>query len=213
MIRTRFYFILFFFFIHICNAQQDTDYISAGVRLGLTKSHKLTIYGGYSPTDNIKLTRVAPNFKINNILSVSPIYMHRNHLNQGTNSHQIMAMGSLNISISKKKDWKILSQSMYAYQFRENQDNVSFLRQRLGFSYDTNIIDIPFNFFVYDEIFYSIENRYTSRNLISFGVNIRLSWLNPSFSYAHLINKNGTYKNVFTTTFIIPLDNFGFFKK
>lgn len=138
--------------------------------------------------------------------------MHRNHLEQDTHSHQMVAIGALNIPISKDKKWNILSQSMYSYLIREQQKNVSFYRQRLGLSYNVKTTKIPFNIFTYDEIFYSIDNKFVSRNLISAGVNFNLSWLNPSFSYAHHINKNGTHKNIFTATFIVPLDNFGVVK-
>lgn len=196
-----------------CIAQQDSDYISTGVRINMYNQNKLTIYGGYSPTDKIQLTRIAPNFRINKYLSISPIYMYRKNYNNNTNSHQASITGALNIPITKNKKLNILSHSIYAYQFIENRDNASFLRQRIGLTYNSNITEIPFNFFIYDEIYYSIENKYISRNLISLGFNIRLSWLNPIFSYAHHINKNGPYKNVITTTFIIPLDNFGFFNK
>lgn len=196
----------------IGKAQQDTDYISTGVSIKMPDNNRLTIYGGYSPTDKILLTRISHNIKINNILSVAPAYMHRNHLENDTHSHQFIASGNLNIPITKDKKWNILSHSMYSYLIREHRSNVSFYRQRLGINHNTKISDIPINIFVYDEIFYSIDNKFISRNLISAGINFNLSWLNPSFSYAHHINKNKTYKNIITATFIIPLDKFGFVK-
>ncbi|WP_144428893.1 hypothetical protein [Chryseobacterium sp. StRB126] len=51
---------------------QDIDakssFLVAGVSVNIPKNNKLLLYGGYSPTDNIKAIVFQPNFKINKYL-------------------------------------------------------------------------------------------------------------------------------------------------
>lgn len=205
--------IIFIVYSSLLNAQQDSDYISAGVSINIPKNHKIAILGGYSPTDNIQMFRIDPNFRINKYLSLSPSYMYRNYYTNENSEHQIMAIGNLTFPISKNNKWRLSNRSMYAHRFRKQKNNNSFLRHRLGLTYRTSIFNKEFDFHLYDEIYFNLEEKLINRNQISFGTDIKLPWLTHQILYSYQINKSTPNKHIITFTFIVPLENFGIFNK
>ncbi|MDV3925535.1 hypothetical protein CMT52_01710 [Elizabethkingia anophelis] len=99
--------IFFTFSTHFFKAQ-DIDGVSsflvAGVSMDIPKNNKLLIYGGFSPTDNVKALLVLPNFRINKYLTLTPSYTHVNiDLENGNTlvENQLFAMATLSFPIAK----------------------------------------------------------------------------------------------------------------
>ncbi len=99
--------IFFTFSTHFFKAQ-DIDGVSsflvAGVSMDIPKNNKLLIYGGFSPTDNVKALLVLPNFRINKYLTLTPDYTHVNiDLENGNTlvENQLFAMATLSFPIAK----------------------------------------------------------------------------------------------------------------
>lgn len=203
-------FFVFTFFFFTLHAQQDSDYISVGTTINFSQKHNLLISGGYSPTDHIHMTRVEPAFRINNNISLILGYIYRNHFKQNLSDQQITIAGNFKIPLSN--EWQLSSRSMYAYRFRQEKDDTSFLRQRLGITYKTEILDANIDFHLYDELFFSIDNHNFDRNQISLAGDFKFLWLTPQLGYTYQMNKDISSKHIFTLSFIVPLENFDIFQ-
>lgn len=209
--------IFFTFSIHFVEAQ-DIDGVSSflvgGVSMDIPKNNKLLIYGGFSPTDHIKALLVLPNFRINKYLTLTPSYIHVNmDLDNGSRlvENQLLAMATLSFPIAK--NWTIADRNTYFYRFRNNLDDLSFYRNRLGVSHKTEILKKKASLFLHDEVYLSLDSGQFTRNRVILGGDIKLlKWLTPQVMLMYQSDKTTGNKILGWLVFTVPLENFGLFK-
>jgi len=116
---------------------QDIDgvhsFLVGGVSVSIPKNNKLLLYGGFSSTDNVKAFVALPNFKVNKYLSLTPGYTFVNvepDNHPQFFEHQLLGIATVSLPLSNK--WTLADRNMYFYRFRQNADDLSFYRNRLG---------------------------------------------------------------------------------
>ncbi|WP_426276760.1 DUF2490 domain-containing protein [Chryseobacterium sp. S-02] len=141
---------------------QDIDGVSSflvtGVSMNIPKNNKLLIYGGFSPTDNVKALLILPNFKINKYLTLTPGYTYVNvDLDNGSTlvENQLLAMATLSFPIAK--NWTIVDKNTYFHRFRTG-DDLSFYRNRLGVIHKTEIFKKQASIFLHDDVYLGLDN-------------------------------------------------------
>lgn len=195
---------------------QNSDYklslITTGVSMSIFNQHKLTLYGGISMVNEQQFFRTMPTFNINPTLSLAPTYTYNS--NNQSIEHYIMPTATLSIPVSKNKKWIIKDRNIYHYKIRHKKDNTSYYRNRIGITYKGKIGKQSVDFFLNEEMYVDLNNTIGFyRNQVSIGGDIRLGWINPQLMYIYQLNKGGETQHLFNASFIIPLENFGFFKK
>ena len=216
--KLRISIIILLFFLPKTNAQDidaRSSFIYTGITMNIPKKHKLTIYSGISPTDNVYMLRVLPAFKVNQYLTLTPgftyydLYDDEKFLDKV--EYHIMPMATLTFPISKNKKWSITDRNMFFYKIRSYSTNVPFYRNRLGVTYKTSILKQPVSFFVYDEIYFNFDSKNISRNQATIGAQLNLKWLTPQIMYTHQTEQGKKNKGIYSLSLLIPLENFGFF--
>ena len=216
--KLRISIVILLFFLPKTNAQDidaRSSFIYTGITMNIPKKHKLTIYSGISPIDNVYMLRVLPAFKVNQYLTLTPgftyydLYDDEKFLDKV--EYHIMPMATLTFPISKNKKWSITDRNMFFYKIRSYSTNVSFYRNRLGVTYKTSILKQPVSFFVYDEIYFNFDNKNISRNQATIGAQLNLKWLTPQIMYTHQTEQGKKNKGIYSLSLLIPLENFGFF--
>lgn len=153
LLRTPVFSIFFLFVSHSpCLSAQDIDGVSSflvsGISMNIPKKNKLLLYTGFSPTDNVKALLVMPNFWVNKYLTLTPGYTHVNvGLDNGSTlvENQLQAMATLSFPIAK--NWTIADRNTYFHRFRNDLDDLSFYRNRLGIIHRTEIFKRQVSFF------------------------------------------------------------------
>ena len=209
---------VFFTFSMQFSKAQDIDgvhsFFVGGVSMNIPKNNKLLIYGGFSPTDNVKALVVLPNFKVNKYLTLTPGYTFVNISPDNAtsvNEHQLQAIATVALPIAK--NWSIADRNMYFHRFRENADDISFYRNRLGVIHQTEIFKKKASIYLHDEVYLSLNNGQFTRNRIILGGDIQLfKWLTPQIMYMYQSDKVLGNRHLGWLVFTVPLENFGFFK-
>lgn len=210
---------IFIFIISSINylSSQDIDskssFLVAGISMNIPKNNRFLLYGGYSPTDNVKAIVALPNFKINKYLTLTPGYTFVNVKPEGGSTlieHQILAMATVSVPIVK--NWTIADRNMYFYRFRKRLEDLSFYRNRLGITHKTELLKKELSIYLHDEIFLNLDNGVLSRNRIILGGEIKLlKWLSPQLMYMYQSDKVTGNRHLGWIIFTVPLENFGLF--
>ena len=216
LLKTVILTVFFTFSTHFLKAQ-DIDGVSsflvAGVSMDIPKNNKLLVYGGFSPTDNVKALLVLPNFRINKYLTLTPGYTHVNvDLENGSTlvENQLLAMATLSFPVAK--NWTIADRNIYFHRFRTGED-LSFYRNRLGLIHKTEVFKKQASIFLHDEVYLSLDNGKFSRNRVILGGDIKLlKWLTPQVMLMYQSDKATGNKILGWLVFTVPLENFGLFK-
>ncbi|MDQ0595064.1 hypothetical protein QFZ37_003433 [Chryseobacterium ginsenosidimutans] len=190
---------------------QDIDGVSSffvgGVSIDIPKNNKLLLYTGYSPTDNVKAFLALPSFKINKYLTLTPGYTYVNvDLDNGTTltEHQLLAMATLNFPI--EKNWTLADRNTYFHRFRNNLDDLSFYRNRLGIIHKTEVLKKEVSIFLHDEMYLSLDTGQFTRNRVILGGDIKLlKWLTPQIMLMYQSDKTTGNKILGWLVFTVPL--------
>ncbi|MDR6919841.1 MULTISPECIES: DUF2490 domain-containing protein [Chryseobacterium] len=214
-------FVAIFLFVINVNSlyAQDIDgkssFFVAGVSANTFKNNKLTIYAGYSPSDNLKALVVLPSFVINKYLTFIPGYTYAGIKPDGISTlyeHQILASAVFSFPVAK--NWTITDRNMYFYRFRKDLADLSFYRNRLGINHRTQLLKKELNIYLYDEVFLNLDNGTINRNRIILGGEIKLlEWLNPQIIYMYQTDRILGNKHLGWLIFTISLENLGLFKR
>jgi len=199
------------------SSAQDIDgvhsFLVGGVSINIPNSNKLLLYGGHSPTDNVKAIVALPNIRVNKYITITPGYTNVNVNLEDSPSiteHHLLAMATFAIPIAQK--WTIVNRNMYFHRFRKNVDDLSFYRNRVGIIHQTQMLNKQASVFLQNEIYLNIDNGKFSRNRIIAGGDIKLfKWLTPQVMYMY--QSDTLLGNRHLAWFIgtVPLENFGVF--
>lgn len=197
---------------------QDIDgvhsFMVAGVSMDIPKNNKLLLYGGYSPTDNIKAFVALPNFKVHKYITLTPGYTYVNIQPENGPSvveNQILAMATVAIPVAT--NWTIADRNMYFHRFRKDLDDQSFYRNRLGVIHKAKLFKKVVSVFLYDEVFLSLDQVQFTRNRAIVGGDIKLlPWLTTQLMYMYQSDKTSGNRNLGWLILTVPLENFGLFK-
>ena len=209
--------VFFVFSTHHIQAQ-DIDGVSsflvAGVSMDIPKDNKMLIYTGFSPSDKVRALLVLPNFKIKKYLTLTPGYTYVNaDLDNGTTAveHQLLAMATLTFPLAK--NWSIANRNMYFHRFRNEFDDMSFYRNRIGVVHNTVLLQKQVSFFLHNEVYLSLNNGQFTRNRAVLGGDIKLlKWLTPQIMVMYQSDKATGNKILGWLVLTMPLENFGLFK-
>lgn len=198
---------------------QDIDgvhsFLVGGVSVSIPKNNKLLLYSGVSPTDNVKAFVALPNFKVNKYLSLTPGYTFVNVEPDNQPQffeHQLLAIATVSLPLSNK--WTLADRNMYFYRFRQNADDLSFYRNRLGITHHTEILKKKINLFLQNEFYLSLDNGQFTRNRIITGGEIKLcQWLTTQLMYMYQSDKGRESRHLAWLVVTVPLENFGVFNK
>lgn len=197
---------------------QDIDgvhsFLVAGISAEFPKNNKLLIYGGISPTDKAKALVILPNIKINRYLTLTPGYTYVNIKPDNLDAfseHQLLAAANVGIPISKQ--WTLVDRNMYYHRFRQEADDLSFYRNRLGIIHHTQLFKKSVNLSLHNEIYLSLNSGQLSRNRVIAMAEIKLfKWLTPQVMYMFQSDRKAKSRHLGWLVFTIPLENFGVFK-
>ena len=218
LLRKPFVTLLFLFLVFLKMKAQDIDgvhsFFVGGVSADIPKNNKLLLYGGFSPTDNIKAFVALPNFKVHKYLTLTPGYTFVNIKPDNSPSlyeHQILAIATVAVPVSKK--WSIAARNMYFHRFRQDVGDLSFYRNRLGIIHHTELFKKKVNLSLHDEIYLSLDNGQLSRNRVVLMGDIKLfKWLTPQVMYMYQSDKASGSRHLGWLILTVPLENFGVFK-
>lgn len=187
----------------------------AGVSMDIPKNNKLLLYGGYSPTDNIKAFVALPNLKVHPYITLTPGYTYvkvEPENSAAVVENQILAMATVAIPIAK--NWTLADRNMYFHRFRKGLDDLFFYRNRLGVIHRATLFKKQVSLFLHDEVFLNLRNGQFTRNRIIFGGDIQLfKWLTPQVMYMYQSDKVLGNRHLGWVIFTVPLENYGVIKR
>ncbi|SDC01843.1 DUF2490 domain-containing protein [Niabella drilacis] len=184
-----------------------TSFFLAGASADINRYNKTTVYGGYSPTDDIKALIVLSTFTMNRFLSLTPGYTFVNtHPESGNsvNEHQITSFVTINYPFGKK--WVITDRNMFYHRFRQNAPDLSFYRNRLGIAHYISLFKKQASLFVHDEMYLSLNGNGLTRNRAIVGADIKLfRWINPQIMYMYQTDRVGGSRHLGLFVLTTPL--------
>lgn len=93
-------------------------------------------------------------------------------------------MATLSFPIAE--NWTIANRNMYFPRFRENLEDLSFYRNRVGIIHTTEVVKNQASVFLHDEVYLGLNSGQFTRNRVILGGEIKLlQWLTPQVMLMH----------------------------